>query len=271
MTSASHCFWKWADNDLPGRPNEVLADLVRGNMHPALQAFDPQPVVRELEKASRKGRRSGEEWDWQVCPDGIGNQARFVHLACLLKDNPNFSREPLIDRLDALGISGYDDQHGRLIECLSPKLNVFECEQWWDEPRYDVDAAELAVLLRRLRPNRQNPFASLTDRRGSFVSCMGYGRRFSVEWHERLDPHDWSQTAPWRLECFPVRGRRRWFMPTGVEFSRVKGSDWCRCFTGESDHETITFTETLAVFRSFLRGQPRPQQYRWCDISKELS
>jgi hypothetical protein len=267
---SSYYLWKWADNDLPGKPNDVFATLMRGDMPAALETFDSVPVVRQLEKAAEMGRQSDEEWDWQVCPSETGKEARFIHVRCVPKDNPTYSREPFLDWWDELGISGYDEQRGQLIECLSPKLNVFESEQWWDEPRYDVDAAELAVLLRRLRPNGQNPFAELRNRRGNFVQCFGYGRRYSVEWHERLDPTDWNQTDAWRLERFPSAGKRRQFIPSGVEYSVVKDSDWCRCFTGESTHETITFSETLKIFRAFLRGEPRPTEYHWRCIQEEL-
>ena len=267
---SSYYLWKWADNDLPGKPNEVFAMLMRGDMHPALKPFDPVPVVRQLKKAAQTGRKSDEEWEWQICRNGDTKKAGFIHVRCLLKDNPDYSRNPFLDWWDGQGISGYDEQQGRLIECLSPKLNLFQCEQWWDEPSYDIDADELAVLLRRLRPSGPNPFANLQDRHGNFVQCFGHGSRYSVEWHERLDTKDWNQTADWRLECFPSMNKRRQFIPAGVEYSVVKDADWCRCFTGEFDHETITFSETLAVFRAFLQGDPRPTNYHWRNIQEEL-
>ncbi len=271
MTTSSYYLWKWADNDLPGQPNEVVADLVCGEMHPSLQVFDPEPVTSELQRTLQEGLLSNEEWTWQVCLAGSNNQARFVHASCLLKDNPTFSREPFLDRLDALGISGYDEQRGRLIECLSPKLNTFQSEQWWDEPHYDIDSNELAVLLRRLNSADPNPFACLEDRRGDFVQCMAYGRRYCVEWHEWLDPKNWEHTAPWRLECLPVSAKRRRFIPAGVKYRVVKGKDWVECATGKSDHDTITFGETLAIFRAFLRGEPKPARYRWRNITKEVA
>ncbi len=50
---AEYYFWKWADNDLPGKPAEVYASLLRGEMHPALQTFDARPLVMELKKSRR--------------------------------------------------------------------------------------------------------------------------------------------------------------------------------------------------------------------------
>ena len=30
-------FWKWADNNLPGKPTDVCGTLLRGELHPAVQ------------------------------------------------------------------------------------------------------------------------------------------------------------------------------------------------------------------------------------------
>lgn len=270
MTISSYYLWKWADNDLAGRPGEVFYELMRGKMHPALQVFDPEPVAHELRRTLQERLASNEEWSWEICKDESGNQACFIHVSCLLKDNPRFSRDAFLDRFNALGLSGYDEQRGRLIECLSPKLNLFQCEQWWDEPRYDIKADELKVLLRRLDSAKPNPFACLQDRRSNFVQCMACGGRFSVEWHEMLNPANWESIAPWRLETFPVPGKRRHFFPPGVKYRVVKGSDWVDSSTGIRDHESISFGETVEVFRTFLRGEPRPAQYRWRSIRSEL-
>ena len=265
---AAYYLWKWAENDLPGKPNEVFAMLMRGEIHPALARFNPAPVIRQLEKTAKIGRRDGEEWDWQVCPGGNTTQASFIHVRCLLRENPNHTRNPFLDWWDAHGMSGYDEQKGRLIECLSPKLNLFQSEQWWDEPSYDIDAEELAVLLRRLRPSGENPFISLFNRRGEFVQCMGSGRRYSVEWSERLDLKDWKQIAIWRMESVPKTNKLRQFIPAGTPYSVVKDRDWCQCFTRKTSHETFRFSETLAVFRAFLRGEPRPAQYQWRNLKE---
>ena len=267
---ASYYLWKWADNDLTGKPNEVFAMLMRGDLHPALAKFHSAPVVRQLEKAARLGRKAGEEWDWQVCPGGNTAQAGFIHIRCLLRENPNHTRPPFLDWWDAHGVSGYDEQKRRLIECLSPKLNVFKSEQWWDEPSYDIDADELAVLLQRLRPDGSNSFASLSNRREDFVQCMGSGRRYNVDWSEQLDRQDWNQTDIRRMTSFPKTGQSRKFIPAGTPYSVIKDRDWHKCFTRKTSHETFSFSETLAVFRAFLRGQSRPAKYHWRDLNQEF-
>jgi hypothetical protein len=272
MNLCSGYLWKWADNDLPGRPKEVFAKLLQGEMHPALQCFDPEPIVRLLETASQAGQAAHEEWSWQVCLDGEREQARFIHLACLLKDNPDYSQVPLQNQLLTLGISGCDEDGSRIIGYLLPKLNVFQGELWGGEPSYDIDANEMAVLLRRLNPSDcYNHSPLLYDRRGNYVQCIGYGRRYVVEWHEKLGSEAHNPIVSWRLECVSATGKRRHFIPAGVEYRVVKGHDSRPRVTGESDHETITFSETLAVLRSFLRGEPRPSRYQWRNITWEVA
>jgi len=39
MEAASYYFWKWADNDLPGRPLEVHAALLRGELQSGAAAI----------------------------------------------------------------------------------------------------------------------------------------------------------------------------------------------------------------------------------------
>ena len=59
--TTSYCLWEWADHDLPGRPAEVHAALLRGEMHPALQTFDARPLLKKCERAAAQGRKLEEE------------------------------------------------------------------------------------------------------------------------------------------------------------------------------------------------------------------
>ena len=54
---SSYYFWKWADNDLPGKPPEVWVALLRGEMHPALQSFDATSLLNALEDAATERGR----------------------------------------------------------------------------------------------------------------------------------------------------------------------------------------------------------------------
>lgn len=140
-------FWKWADNDLPGKPCDVYAALLRGEMHSALQRFDSTPLLKLLSKVAAKRRRP--------CP-GI---EKF--------DGANWD---LIKELLATGLSGFDENHGKTIDFLLPKLNGFELGQYPDEEYADITAEDLPVLLRRIRRGEPAATATLTDRRNSLCA-----------------------------------------------------------------------------------------------------
>lgn len=78
----SYYFWKWADNDLPGKPADVYASLMRGQLHPALQPFDARPLLRALKKLGTKKRKNGEEWDLVTHPALSPDRAHFVFITC---------------------------------------------------------------------------------------------------------------------------------------------------------------------------------------------
>ena len=77
----SYYIWNWADNDLPGKPNEVFAELMAGRMPHSLQPFNASAILRRIERLALRDRSRGKEWDWQVQPDKATGKARFVYVA----------------------------------------------------------------------------------------------------------------------------------------------------------------------------------------------
>jgi hypothetical protein len=143
--TGSYYFWKWADNDLPGPPLEVHAALLAGEMHPALQPFDARRLLKKLESAAAEARKNGEEWDWEVTPPGLPEQARFVFVTCPRLNESTKRVTRFGYEFVPLGLSGYDEREGHLIPCLPPKLNSFIIGQ----PReavYDILVDDLPHL-----------------------------------------------------------------------------------------------------------------------------
>ncbi len=150
---SSYYFWKWADNDLPGKPPEVWVALLRGEMHPALQSFDATSLLNALEDAATEAREVGEEWEWKVHPPAAPEKAWFVFLTCPRIKTSKARMERFVDRFLPLGVSGCDDEGGKLLPGLNPKLNYFVTGQLSDcDIFYDITADELPFLLRRIRP-----------------------------------------------------------------------------------------------------------------------
>ena len=268
--TASYYLWKWADNDLPGPPNEVYSELLHGQTHPAIQAFDPAPVVRQLEQISAQGRSAGEEWDWQIHRAPMGSHATFIFLTCPAVERYGQMRRRFCDFLLYLDITGYDEQRGQLMYCFCPKMNSWESGDT-DEVLYDITEDDLPVLLRHLTPDTPISFALLENRQNHFVQCATFGRRFTVEWRENYDLADFSKFGQWRAEYFDsAPGRPRLFVPADCESSRVKNCELVPMRAGKRKHELILYRDTLRIFRAFLRGEPRPPEYHWQDIKDEL-
>lgn len=271
MTTAAYYLWKWADNDLPGKPSEVFSELLHGRMHPAIRSFDPSPVVRQLEHLSAHGRRLGEDWDWQIHQDHPGGKASFIFLSCPAVQRYGQMRRRFCDLLLHLEITGYDEERGQLMYCFCPKQNSWECGHA-DEIFYDITEDDLPVPLRRLTPDSPFSYAILDNRRNHFVQCAIDRRRYTVEWRENHDLADFSKFGHWRAGYFAsAPGRSRLFLPAALTSHRVnKDCELSPLRAGKRKHELIRYRDTLQIFRAFLRGEPRPPQYRWQDIQDEL-
>ncbi|MCX6907954.1 MAG: hypothetical protein NTY01_07925 [Verrucomicrobia bacterium] len=266
---ASYYFWKWADNDLPGKPTEVFAALMRGELHPALQTFDARPLLRRLEKLAASGRRRGEEWDWRAEDSESLETARFIHLTCPTIHRSEKSRWKFIREFLPLDVSGFDEQTGRVLDILPPKLNCLILGQYPDIA-YDIQTEDLPVLLRRIDPNEPAEYAWLVNRQNSSVCCQAYKRRFSVEWLESCYPADWSKFKQWRAD-YPRSNKTvvRMYEPSGRGYNRYTGEEWAVHYTRAKEHPLLRFSDTAQIFGAFLRGEPRPRQYHWRDITKD--
>jgi hypothetical protein len=266
--TGSYYFWKWADNDLPGPPAEVHAALLRGEFHPGLQTFDARPLLKKLEGAAAQGRKRGEEWDWQVTPHHAPNQARFIFATCPVLDHPHEMRWRMIKRLFALDVSGCDAESGRLVDFFLPKLSSFESSQEPDEHVYDMDLDELPVLLRKLRVDS---YAILVNRWNHFVQCVKVGHRFRVEWRENYELAALARFDQWAAEYTANSTVPKQFVPAGIGEIREHHTGLRRRETKANEEELLRYSDTLRIFKAFLRGEPRPTQYRWENINHIVS
>ncbi|MCX6908724.1 MAG: hypothetical protein NTY01_11860, partial [Verrucomicrobia bacterium] len=151
----------------------------------------------------------------------------------------------------------YDERGGHLISCLPPKLNCFITGQHPREPLYDITQNDLPLLLRRIRPIRDNPWGELWNRRNDAVVAIAEGRRYRVEWREVGDENPAVHFTQWR-------GR------DAKRLAALGGKDDTLALPTETDPDFLTYADTLRIFRAFLCGQPRPSQYHWRDITKTV-
>ncbi len=252
----SYYFWKWADNNLPGRPTDVHAALLRGEMPPALQLFDARPLIHKLRIAASRRQRDNEEWQWEVSPGGSVERARFVFVTCPQFEESAQRMRRFWQAFSALGLSGCDEQRGCIVKGLPPKLNCFFTGQQPSERMYDISQDDLPVLLRRVNPRLPDPFAILENQRGGFVQFYAERRRYCVEW---AGNQFWPKTI-WD----------QWRAQDADRLSKVGGTDEGDTLPPRQDPDLLRFSDTLRIFEAFFRGEPRPTQYPWRNINHLL-
>jgi hypothetical protein len=240
MEPTTFTIWKWADNDLPGKPNEVFATLMSGRMHPALQPFDACPILRRIEGLALRDRRQGKEWDWQVQPDKETGATRFLHVTAPTGRYPGLPCESLGETVYRRGLVAYDEHLGRLAYGGPKRFCLeFSSRPW----AYDFEEADLPVLVRQLYARHGSHHGALVNHRQDFLGiCMDDGCYHNIEWRRYI--------------------------------GRVEGpfEQWQACSkrtpTGTRGKYRLRFSEVLAIARSFYRQEPRSTVCRWRDISQ---
>jgi hypothetical protein len=240
--STSYCIWKWADNKLPGKPNEVFAELMAGRMPSSLQPFKARSILRLIERLALQDCAQGQEWEWQVQNDDVTGDARFVYVTGPEARFDVFAPNPhLGGAIYRSGLSAYDERLGRLAYG-GPKLVCFEFS---DSPwAYDFVEEDLPVLLRQINGRHRNPTGVIVNRRQDFVGIANNGGVYhSLEWRT------WIGRVEGPFEQWKAFPRRK---PT-----RSRKSDG------------LSFGETLQIIRAFYRGEPRPASCNWRDITAQ--
>ena len=244
----SYYFWKWADNDLPGRPAEVLADLSAGRMHLALQPFDPSTLCAALDRLAT--RRRAAEWQRETVPADGGGLARCVFMTRATPGRWKVDPKPFWKAVSPLGLSGGEEGGDRLIDGLEPKLNEWSGGQTAGT-LYDMALADLPGLLRAIDPARENPYATSGGRiLGHFVQCYAdKGGCFCVAWAANTPLPEWVWDQ-WRA-LDPAR------------LAALGGVDASGDLPTDIEPELLTCEDTLRLFERSWRGKPRPADQPW--------
>ena len=244
---ANFYFWKWADNDLPGRPVEVFAALMRGELHPALQPFDARPLLDKLETIAATDV-DPPQWEWNVAPKDRPGNAHHVFLSC-----PRQIEHKDVKLLLGLEVTCFAEDQGRIVDWFPPKLSEFDWGQWPEAPAYEITVDELPVFIKRIRPGSPNAYAVLTNRQSHFVQCFADGRRFCVEWREN-DVRNLRRFSHWRAQ-----DQRR--------LEELNEPYTCDGLPQDKNPDLLTYSDTLRIFQAFFRGEPRPPKYHWMNIT----
>ena len=269
MSQAStYYLWKWANNALPGQPNEVFSELLRGRIHPALQPFDARPILQQLQATAEKRRILEEEWEWQIMPAAIPGHAHSIFLKCPTVPKMGGYCRQFAHLCYKWNLSGYDEQYGTIISCLLPKKNCFVVGWNLDdaEEKYDVSEADLTELLRRLQPG---DYAIFGNRVNHSVTCSACHNGFKVGWRAYLYDSitDSSNSDSWQAGYrLPVGERPQYRI---VRKERVgRDWEWHTVRVKDFENEKLRFDDVVLIFQAFLRGESRPAQYQWRSMAE---
>lgn len=242
--------WKWANNELPGQPAEVVEELCAGDLPPALQQFLVRKVYPRLAKVLAQCRSELSE----ICVDPqvtAAGAARFIRLRHPLGDSAWLANQLLWVGWDA-ELTVFNASANQLIGL--PKRNVVELPA--GRQLVDIERADIPGLLHRLAAEPGLAALTCYDRDGNMFQVWAHARRYAVEW-QVVPVRDFNLHRIW-VAGRPIPTQRRARLGSlqgGLElFSR----------------ELLELGEVSGLWTSFLAGASRPASHVWRDVTRGL-
>ena len=249
LMPTEYYIWKWADNDLPGSPAEVVDGLCAGDLPPAVQQFLVRKVYPRLVKVLNQCRSDLSEIF--VDPQLTAGAARFIRLRHPLGDSEWLANQLLWSGWDA-ELTVYNATADRLIGL--PKRNVVEMPK--GRQLVDIGRADIPVLLHQLAKEPGLAALACYDRDGNMFQVWTHQRRYAVEW-QVLPARDFNLHRIW-VAGRPIPTQRR---------SRLGGLDGgLELFS----RELLEMAEVYGLWASFLAGKKLPSSHFWRDVTREL-
>jgi hypothetical protein len=248
MMAATYYIWKWAKNDLPGHPTDIVAQLCAGKMPDAIQPFSLRQVLGRLADVADQRRNEMSELliEAEARPTG---QASFIHLCDPVAVSPWLDNK-LLWAVWPDDLTLYNETSHRLLGL--PKRNVVELPDRGQ--LVDIEPGDIPELLHTLS---EWPYlAALTcyDRHGNMFQVFSHCHRYAVEW-QVLPERDFNRHRIW-VAGHPVPSQRH------ARFG--SGSDLF-------DNEVLGTADAQRIWIAFLAGADRPATYLWRDITQELN
>lgn len=273
--TASYYFWKWAENDLPGPPHEVHSALLRGQMHPAIQPFDPRPLVKQFEKDAARDRKKGEEWDWQIMWDQKPHLAKFVFLTIPEPPADGSEENLMAHRYLRKRVFGWSEEKQADFAGSLPKQNVWIPGNG-GRSVWDPSVAQLSDLMNELTPSGDAGHAMLMNHKNDYIQVSALRGRFTVEWREADYMKSWDAFEHWhvryKLPARTLKGRviERRFVPKGIPIVRLYMGEYFYRWTQCHEFELICPSDVLALLRAFVRREPRSSFFEWVPLTEEM-
>ncbi len=247
--AATYYIWKWADNDLPGKPTEIVAQLCAGKLPPALQLFDPEKALGILAEVAAQRRTEMSELLIEVQAEHNG-QATFIQLCDPSSDSP-WLADKLLWAVWLADLTLYCESNNRLVGL--PKRNVVEVP---DESRQlvDIEPADIPALLQTLGDRQHLAAVACYDRDGNMFQAWSHWRRYAVEW-QTLPERDFNRHRIW-VAGKPTAGQRRARLGSRNDLFA---------------NEILTIADVQRLWTAFLSNATQPTNHVWREITQALS
>jgi hypothetical protein len=246
---ATYYIWKWADNNLPGKPTEIVAQLCAGEMPEALQPFSPKNILGRLAEVADKRRNEMSELLIEVEKQPNGD-ASFIHLSDPAADSP-WLADKLLWAVWKTGLTLYDEINNRLVGL--PKRNVVEVPDRGQQ-LVDIAPSDIPELLHALGDCPHLNALACYDRHGNMFQVWAHQRRFATEW-QILPEQDFNLHQIW-VAGKPVPSQRH------ARFGRRLDL---------FDNEILRMVDAQRLWVAFLAGADRPATCLWREITQELN
>ena len=246
---ATYYIWKWADNDLPGKPTEIVSQLCAGQLPPALQPFSPKNILGRLAKVADQRRNEMSELliEAKQQPNG---QAAFIQLCDPSSDSP-WLADKLLWAVWLADLTLYCESNNRLVGL--PKRNVVEVP---DESRQlvDIGPADIPALLHTLGDRQHLAAVACYDRNGNMFQAWSHRQRYAVEW-QILPDRDFSRHRIW-VAGKPTTGQRRARLGSRHDLFA---------------NEILTMADVQKLWTEFLSNATQPANHVWREITQVLN
>jgi hypothetical protein len=247
--AVTYYIWKWADNDLPGNPSEIVAQLDREELPAAIRQFPQQELAVQL--AEFLSQLKGCLTALEVYHDQ-GHKKLASHLRLILQEGKAPLDTKLLGAVWEHGLTVYNASTNRLVGL--PKRNVVEYPG--GRQFVDIETADIPGLLHELSAAPGLVALACYDRQGNMFQVWSYRRRYAVEW-QVLPGRDFNQHRIW-VAGRPVPARRRARLGTLNSGLNLFAP------------ELLSLNEVHRLWKAFLNGETRPETHRWRDVTHEL-
>ncbi len=249
--AATYYIWKWADNDSPGHPADIVAQLCAGELPNALQPFSLKQVLGRLAGVADQRRNEMSELLIEA-QEQLTGQASFIHLCDPVTDSPWLANK-LLWAIWPDDLTLYSETSNRLLGL--PKRNVVELPG--GQQLVDIEPGDIPELLHTVGNEPHLAAIACYDRNANMFQVWSHRCRYAVEW-QILPERDFNRHRIW-VAGKPLASQRH--ARLGVPYSRLD----------LFDIEILSMTDAQRLWVGFLAGANRPESYLWRDITQELN